>query len=405
MSIVLDLGGLGPADLAAGPSALSELMASLHVLAEPEHHPEAAEWAARAAAAGPELRDELSVFAPLWARFRCRLFFPRTVALAPGLDEELAAIAALPAEDFLELVAPGVLGTSGQPVPSARELRAGTDAAEDYVRRCLRRSYARGELARQLVAAPLELRDRLLAVLRAADTAFFAEDWRALRPALEEHAREVRRRLAVRSPAEVLTELLPTAARVGPGERVRLDKLQIDEVKVAPRPLVLVPSARVWPHLTVKNEHPSCVVVQYAARGTAPAGQLTLRDLHHRLMALTSPPGWSCAAICWASPSPPRSSPPGSAPANLRSPAPCGPCATRAWCVPPGTASWCGTGSPQMSSSDWATMSSRRWHAEHPTRRLDDGGRYRVVKVFHDARTLTDDLTAPGRPARGRSPG
>lgn len=302
MSIVLDLGELGPADVAVGPSALSELMASLHVLAEPEHHPEAAVWAARAAAAGPELRDELSVFAPLWARYRCRLFFPRALPLAAGLDEELAEIAALPAEDFLELMAPGVLGTNAQPVPPARELRAGTAVAEDYERRCLRRSYARGELARQLVAAPLELRDRLLAVLRAADTAFFAEDWRILRPPLEDHAREVRRRLAtlpqpsaggtpisLRSPADVLTELLPTAARVGPGERIRLDKLQIDEVKVAPRPLILVPSARVWPHLTVKNEHPSCVVVQYAARGTTTAEQLTLRDLHNRLMALTSP--------------------------------------------------------------------------------------------------------------------
>lgn len=196
MSIVLDLGGLGPADLVAGPSALSELMASLHVLAEPEHHPEATDWTARAAAAGPALHDELSVFAPLWARYRCRLFFPRTVPLATSLDEELAAIAALTAEDFLDLVAPGVLGTNTQLVPPARELRAGTVAAEDYARRCLRRSYARGELARQLVAAPLELRDRLLAVLRAADTAFFAEDWRTLRTPLEDHAREVRRRLA-----------------------------------------------------------------------------------------------------------------------------------------------------------------------------------------------------------------
>jgi DNA-binding transcriptional ArsR family regulator len=87
----------------------------------------------------------------------------------------------------------------------------------------------------------------------------------------------------------VLAELLPTAARVGPGERVRLDKLQTDEVKVAPRALVLVPSARVWPHLTIKNERGSCVVVQYAARGTNPAGELTLRDLHDRLMALNSP--------------------------------------------------------------------------------------------------------------------
>lgn len=289
MSIVLDVGGLGTADLVVGPSALSELMASLHVLAEPEHHPEATGWAGRAAAADPGMWDELSVFAPLWARFRCRLFFPTALPLAASLDEELAAIAALPAEDFTELVAPGVLGTSGQSVPPARELRAGTAAAEDYVRRCLRRSYARGELARLLVAAPTELRERLLAVLRAADAAFFAEDWHALHTGLESHARAVRRRLAARAPAEVLTELLPTAARVGPGERVRLDKLQINLVKVAPRALVLVPSTRVWPHLTVKSEHPSCVAVQYAVRGAAPAGQLTLRDLHDRLVALGSP--------------------------------------------------------------------------------------------------------------------
>ncbi|MFD9936893.1 DUF5937 family protein [Streptomyces massasporeus] len=289
MSIVLDLGGLGPADIVAESSALSELMASLHVLAEPEHHPEAADWAARATSADPDLRDELLFFAPLWARFRCRLFFPRALPPAAGLSEELSAIAALTAEDFLELVAPGVLGTTALPVPPAHALRAGTSPAEDYVRRCQRRSYARGELARELVAAPLELRDRLLTLLRAADTVFFAEDWQRLGPVLEDHAREVHRRLAVRSPADVLSELLPTAARVGPGERVRLDKLQIDEVKVAPRPLVLVPSARVWPHLTVKHEHPSCVAVQYPVPAATPGGQLTLRDLHDRLMALTSP--------------------------------------------------------------------------------------------------------------------
>lgn len=289
MSIILDLGGLGTADLAVGPSALSELMASLHVLAEPEHHPEATDWAARAAAAGPGMWDELSVFAPLWARFRCRLFFPRTRPPSADLDEELAGVAALPVEDFVRLTAPGVLGTGAQPLPPAHELRAGTGAAEDYVRRCMRRSYARGELARLLVASPADMRDRLLAVLREADSAFFAADWRALRPALEHHAREVRRRLAARPPADVLAELLPTAVRVGPGERLRLDKLQTDEVKVAPRPLVLVPSARVWPHLTVKDDPPLCVAVQYAARGTVPAGQLTLRDLHDRLSALVSP--------------------------------------------------------------------------------------------------------------------
>ncbi|MGP4045577.1 class I SAM-dependent methyltransferase [Streptomyces sp. 2A115] len=33
-------------------------------------------------------------------------------------------------------------------------------------------------------------------------------------------------------------------------------------------------------------------------------------------------------------------------------------------------------------------------------RRLDDGSQYRIVKVFHDVRTLTDDLTALGWSAR-----
>ncbi|MFE2035248.1 class I SAM-dependent methyltransferase [Streptomyces scopuliridis] len=35
-------------------------------------------------------------------------------------------------------------------------------------------------------------------------------------------------------------------------------------------------------------------------------------------------------------------------------------------------------------------------------RRLDDGSQYRIVKVFHDAQTLTDDLTALGWSVRVR---
>ncbi|MGC9539607.1 class I SAM-dependent methyltransferase [Streptomyces sp. UG1] len=45
--------------------------------------------------------------------------------------------------------------------------------------------------------------------------------------------------------------------------------------------------------------------------------------------------------------------------------------------------------------------------ANQPTpaalRRLDDGSQYRIVKVFHDAQTLTDDLAALGWSARIRT--
>ncbi|WP_432173568.1 class I SAM-dependent methyltransferase [Streptomyces sp. Tue6028] len=44
--------------------------------------------------------------------------------------------------------------------------------------------------------------------------------------------------------------------------------------------------------------------------------------------------------------------------------------------------------------------------ADHPVpaavRRLDDGSQYRIVKVFHDPRTLTEDLTSLGWSARVR---
>src|SRR2546422_789876 len=44
--------------------------------------------------------------------------------------------------------------------------------------------------------------------------------------------------------------------------------------------------------------------------------------------------------------------------------------------------------------------------ADHPVpaavRRLHDGSPYRIVKVFHDARTLTNDLTALGWSVRIR---
>ncbi|CAM5604984.1 class I SAM-dependent methyltransferase [Streptomyces purpurascens] len=44
--------------------------------------------------------------------------------------------------------------------------------------------------------------------------------------------------------------------------------------------------------------------------------------------------------------------------------------------------------------------------ADQPTptalRRLDDGSQYRIVKVFHDGQTLTDDLTAQGWSVRIR---
>jgi DNA-binding transcriptional ArsR family regulator len=272
------------------PSALVELMSTLHVMAEPEHHPEAAEWIdAASTRMKPATQQELALFAPLWARYRCRLFFPLDLPLASGLDGELARVRDLDLERFVELMAQGVIGMLRADVPGAKELMAGGGPAASYVQQCGRRSYARGELARLLVSDPPGCRDRLLNVLRHVSEEFFAETWSALRPGLEQDAAILRRQLDRRELAAVLAGLHPTASRMGTSSKIRFDKLQRDEAVVGPRPLVLIPSNRVWPHLTVKTEHPSLIVVHYAVRSSAPFGELSLRELQARLSAFTSP--------------------------------------------------------------------------------------------------------------------
>ena len=287
---MLDVSAAGPRDVVVAPSALVELMSTLHVMAEPEHHPEATDWIdAASARMRPAIQQELSLFAPLWARYRCRLLFPLDLPLAAGLDAELARVRAMDLDRFVGLMAQGVIGMLRADVPKAEELLAGGEPAASYVRQCARRSYARGELARLLVSDPPGCRDRLLEVLQKVSDDFFAETWSTLRPGLEQDAAILRRELGRRELAAVLAGLHPTATRMGSSAKVRFDKLQRDEAVVGPRPLVLVPSNRVWPHLTVKTEHPSLIVVHYAVRSSAPFGELSLRELQGRLTAFTSP--------------------------------------------------------------------------------------------------------------------
>ncbi len=287
---MLDVSTAGPRDVVVAPSPLVELMSTLHVLAEPEHHPEATSWIdAASARMSPATQQELVLFTPLWARYRCRLFFPLALPLATGLDAELARLGELDTKTFVELMAQGVIGMLRFDIPGAAELLAGGEPAATFVRNCARRSYARGELARLLVTDPAGCRDRLLDLLQRLSDEFFAETWSGIRSGLEQDAAVLRRELDRRELVAVLAGLHPTAGRMGTSGKIRFDKLQREEAVVGPRPLVLIPSIRVWPHLTVKTDHPSCVVVHYAVRSSAPFGELSLRELQGRLSAFTSP--------------------------------------------------------------------------------------------------------------------
>jgi DNA-binding transcriptional ArsR family regulator len=288
MAIYVDLSKAQPGDVEVLISPLAELAAALHVLAELEHHPEAEGWTELVdSSLTPDLRGELRFFAPLWARYRCRLFFPLSPRRPLPLLGELDRLAALDQEEFLTLAASGVLGV-GRSAPPGRDLLTQPSIRESFVEWCMRRSFSRGELARTLVDDSAAFRGSLLSFLRDCDQAFFARWWPADGPKLEISARRLKQDLGDYELADVVAGVSPAGSRVNGTSRVRFDKLQRNDVVVGDRPLILVPSIRGWPHLTVKLEQPWAVVVQYVVEGTG-SPLLTQVALHDRLAALATP--------------------------------------------------------------------------------------------------------------------
>lgn len=64
----------------------------------------------------------------------------------------------------------------------------------------------------------------------------------------------------------MIAGLHPTARVSKDGQRVRLDKLQSVTVRVGDRPLFLLPSHFVDPHVTVKLEPSLPISIQFPAR-------------------------------------------------------------------------------------------------------------------------------------------
>ncbi|MFJ8351542.1 DUF5937 family protein [Streptomyces sp. NPDC094153] len=290
MAVTVDLRRARASDLHVALSPLAELMAVLHILAEPDHHPEAQRLMGEIAAVlDPVLRDELCELSPLWARMRCRLLFPLELPAAQDFAEELQQLAALPLDRFVDLCATGVLGFHSSAFTGC-ELLKDEQAARSFVASCERRSFSRGALAQSLVVSPKALRERLLAFLTACHDGFFADLWTWVRPRAEAAAGRLRAELGGGGgPAGALAGLSPTAHVFADGGRVRYDKLMIADVAVGQRPLLLVPSLYCWPHLTVKDDPGYPVVLQFAVQDGRPAEQISLRQLSERLVALASP--------------------------------------------------------------------------------------------------------------------
>jgi DNA-binding transcriptional ArsR family regulator len=292
MAVVLTVQGATAADVATGVSPLSELMACLHAIAEPEHHLEVRPWLTHVRAdMSSHLQSLLKSYAPLWARRRCRLLLPLGSTLGQTLEDELAEVEKLPLDRFVETAADavhgGVFDTAGLLTDKAHQ--------DGYVASCERRSFSRGELARHLVRDPEATRATLLALLRMCADEFFDAEWARVRHRLEAECTLVRARVRALSLHEALASLSANAVIRHDPPAVAFDKLQSLRADLRGRRCLLVPSVHARPHLIIKIDPAFPIVVHFPVENSAPAEQDTLAQIRLRLAVLADP---SRLALC-----------------------------------------------------------------------------------------------------------
>lgn len=287
MPIVFDLSDVRRSAVHVGASPLAELMAALHILAEPGHHPERVhDLATVEARLQPGLERTGRTLAPLWARFRLRACMPLVASPCRQFAEELEALALLPTEAFVKMAGEAILGRRSELTVDLHSV--GGQAS--FLDACRVRSDAREELGSRLLVDPEALRSDLVDFLEACHTAYFAAWWDRLEPRLMEGSAAIRAQLSRESLPWVLAGLSSGSYYLADSEQVVYDKLQNAFVSGHGRVFRLVPSLLVTPHVIVKHDHiygstmvPVILQFPIGSSSTWP----TLMEVRNRLHVLT----------------------------------------------------------------------------------------------------------------------
>lgn len=209
MPITLDLTSTTVADVFVQPSPLLEFMAAMHVLTEVDHHPDQRDRAALLRSQlGEDLMIEVHYYAPLWARYRSRMFFARGRENGT-LEQQLLELRMMAEAQFTELAAEGALGMGR----SADHVALLADGA-GLVEMCRRRSSARADLAEALIVDPSAFRLKLLDFITHAWEVGVRDLWLESAPAMAAVAERIARQLQ-QGIVETIASLSPTASVIG----------------------------------------------------------------------------------------------------------------------------------------------------------------------------------------------
>ena len=261
-------------------SPLVEAVLSLHVLVEPKHHPLQHEFVRRMRALSPSLRRRIGELAFVYRRMMPDFVSPAADEGYGSFEDELERMQSLDDETLaLELLRP-LYDHAGRRDPAL--------LADDRVRAYIRQSPA-PELAELIFDDPRELTKMLAELLSDYWNEAFGDEWERLEPRLAGAVTEAGRTIADGGVYALLHGLSPRL-RVDPArEEFGLDLPHEHYVEVTEsNRLVLVPSAFVWPHVSINCDEPWPLSVIYPASFVAADARprLPSADLVRLLRAL-----------------------------------------------------------------------------------------------------------------------
>ena len=257
MSIKLRVPVVDADHVRVGLSPMAETSASLHVLLHPWAHPLQHPWVREMRSLPADLKRDVRAWGFMYDSAAPDCFLPPDARTETTFEESLTLLEQMePDRLAYELVRPffsyseaaAPVGVEALQDPRIREYIRGR--VDRYFEECR-------EFVELALESPAELQQRAIAFLRRYWQESFAETWAELEPQLRAEADQMREAVASRRLFELLqpfrTELRADAT-AGVLERPSLHEHEVEVT--ADEPLLLVPSAYVWPHVRVNCDPP-----------------------------------------------------------------------------------------------------------------------------------------------------
>jgi DNA-binding transcriptional ArsR family regulator len=259
-------------------SPLLEAVLSLHVLVEPKHHPLQHPWVRRMRRLPPPLKRAIEDFAFAYGRYIPSLLAPPPDEDLREFEQELDVVRGLePGTIALEFCRP-LYDHGGADNPEFLE-------REDVRAQIVRAAHRQGadpHLASLVFEDPVELAERFADMVGAYWDEGFAEEWERIEPRLADVVSDAGVRIAAEGLYDFLRSLSLQLRVDARREEFGIDVPHDHSVDVTDeRPLLLVPSVYVWPHVHVNCDEPWPLSVIYTApfmaedsRPPLPSGEL-----------------------------------------------------------------------------------------------------------------------------------